>query len=258
MLSSAMPMRAWSAPEVYWCPDRPADQLYSAVPEPGCRPLVGPQEQEAPTPPPPFESAVLLSEVSLFLEHYRWFLECCATDVASIEEVEDLERHATGLLRAIPPDLFVYLMRVRGITLTAIMTPVARARDELRQIRQRLEQLRAAEERLATHDFYTVWRERRRMREELESFVQGLQRPRLPAGPPTGTEIGGTPPHGPEIGVVPPTGPEIGTVPPTGREIGTVPPTGKEIGQTPPAGFEIGTTGRVGPDINDTEQRQGR
>lgn len=258
-LLSVVSTGAWSttpATPAYWCPDRSADQLYSADPEPGCVPLVEQKELDAITPRPPLKSEIFVSDVSRFLERYRWFLDCCATDVTSIEEAENLKRHAHGLLRAIEPDLFLYLKRVRGVTLTVLMTPVARARDDLRRITQQLEERRAAEARLATLDFYSAWRERRRLRDELESFVQRAQRPRLPAGLPTGMDIGVTPLRGPEIGVVPPTGPEIGTVPPTGPEIGITPPTGKEIGQTPPTGFEIGTTGQVGPDVGGSNQQR--
>jgi hypothetical protein len=253
---SAVPTSAWSAPVVYWCPDRPAEQLYSVAPEPGCAPLVEEKEWESSTSRPPLKSEIILSDVSRFLERYRWFLGCCANDVNSIEAVENLEKDASSLLGTIPPDLFVSLMRMRGLTLTVIMTPVARARDDLRRIAQRLKELRSAEERLATLDFFTAWNERRRLQGELESLVAGIRPPRLPAGPPTGMEIGTTTPHGLEIGVVPPTGPEIGTVPSTGPEIGVTPPTGKEIGQTPPTGFEIGTTGRVGLDIGDVDQKR--
>lgn len=246
MVLSVLSKSARLASVVYWCPDRPADQLYSAAPEPGCVPLVESLEPHALMPHPPVKAETLLSGVSQFLARYRWFLDCCATDVGSIEAAKNLEKDATDWLRVIPTDLFTYLMKVRGVTLTVIITPVAQARDDLYQIAQRLQQLRAAEERLATLDFFAAWSERRRLRDELESFVQGVQRPRLPAGPPTDMEIGVTPLYGPEIGVVPPTGPEIGVIP----------STDKEIGQTPPTGLEIGTTGRTGPAIGDADQKR--
>jgi hypothetical protein len=192
---------------------------------------------------------VFLRNVSRFLERYRWVLDCCATDVNAIEAVKDLQQEAAGLLIALPPDLSISLMLARGITLSAVMTPVAQARADLRRIAQRLEDLRAAEERLSTADYFTGWNEHRRLRADLEAFVRDIGRPQWPVGPPTGMEIGVTPPHGPEIGVVPHTGPAIGAVPPTGPEIGVTPATGKEVGQTPATGSEIGATGRVGPDI---------
>lgn len=248
--------RGWSAPAVYWCPDHPVDQRYSETLEPGCVPLVKETERTSRSPHRPFPPEAFLHHVSEFLERYRWFLDCCATEVTSIEEAEDLAEQANDLLKAIPPDLFMSLMRTRGLTFTSIVTQVVRARDDLDRIAQRLKELHAAEARLLSLDFLTAWNERRHQRAELEAFIQAIKPARRPAGPLTGMEIGVTPPHGPEIGVVPSTGAETGSVPPTGPEIGVIPPTGKAIGQTPPTGVEIGTTGRVGPDIGDGERER--
>jgi hypothetical protein len=245
------PPHALAGSSLYWCPDRTPDQQLGATAEPGCVPLVEEKERQA-IEPRPLNPETFVSDVARFLEHYRWFLDCCATDLGSIEGLEDLEQQATDLLSAIHAGLFSELIKLRGFTLRKLVPPVARARDDLRNIKQRLTQFQEVQGQLETLDYLSAWRERRRIREQLEAVAKAARPATLPAGPPTGMQIGVTPLMGPEIGIVPATGPEVGTAPPTGSDIGVTPPTGREIGRTPPTGSEIGTTGRVGPDIGES------
>ncbi len=237
-----------ATPPMYWCPDRTPDQQLGATAEPGCVPLVTEEALRR----PPLKVEEMPGEVSRFLGRYREFLECCPHDVGSLDRLEALEEQATDLLRVAQRGLFSEQIRLRGFWLRELIPPVARARDDLRAIKQRLEQIREAMEQLESMEYELEARERRRLEQEQEAIKREF-RPRLPPpSPPTGVEIGVTPPMGPGIGTVPPTGPEIGVAPPTGLEVGVTPPTGREIGQTPPTGFEIGTAGRVGPEIGES------
>ena len=81
---------ASAASPIYWCPDRKADQQYSATKGPGCVPLAekkeaqtAEQEGEAVSSekePRDFKIENLQRDVSAFLREYRQFLSCCKTD----------------------------------------------------------------------------------------------------------------------------------------------------------------------------------
>ena len=255
---TSAPVVAQPAERLYWCPEKSRDQRYGVAPEPGCLPLVEAQQEEkqtadrTPKARLPIKVEQLQSEISSYLRRYGRFLKCCAADPDALEQVEELEDEASDLLRAAQRGFFSEQKKLRGFMLAEVIPPVAQARDALRKLKQRLEQIRESQEALELLDYEAVARERRRLRELEESIIAEF-RPRKPlAAPPTGTEIGVTPAMGPEIGAVPPTGPAIGVAPPTGMDIGVTPPTGREIGQTPPTGFEVGTTGRAGPEIGES------
>jgi len=218
----------------------------------------GAAEPERTRPAPRLSGRELERDVAKFLERYRQFLGCCASSLDGIPEVKVLEEQASTLLAQAQAGVGSELKKLRGFTVQELLAPVEQARNDLRAIRKRLEQIQEAEEKLEAQelDFFTFHTERRKLQDQLEAIPRDFQRPRRPGGPPTGTEIGVTPPMGPEIGTVPPTGPEAGTVPPTGPEIGTTPPTGKEIGVTPPTGKEIGTTPPTGPEIGESHPKR--
>jgi hypothetical protein len=235
-----------------WVPVFIALVALAAVDAPGAL-LAGAAEQEKAKPGVRLQGREFERDVAQFLERYRRFLNCCAADLDSLPEVKALEGQASALLAQAQTGVASELKKLRGFTIQELVAPVEQARDDLRAIRKRLEQIREAEDKLEAQelDFFTFHTERRKLQDELAAIPLEFQPPKRPGGPPTGVEIGVTPPMGPEIGAVPPTGPEAGTVPPTGREIGTTPPTGKEIGVTPPTGKEIGTTPPTGPEIGE-------
>lgn len=250
----------WGAPPLYWCPNRPPDQQYAATPEPGCAPLVEkekkdrPAKDDKPRTRPPLKIENLQAEASAFLQQYRQYVSCCATNPDSLDDLEDLDDRASDILNTAQAGLFSEKMKLRGFTLSELIPPVARARDQLREIKTRLQRLEDAKDRLDQLGYESAGKERRRIQELEESITRdfGLKAPA--ASPKTGAEIGRTPPSGPEIGHVPPTGPELGAAGRTGRELGYTPPTvGKDIGRTPPTGFEIGGTGLTGPAIGESD-----
>ena len=249
---------AWAAPTLYWCPNRPADQQYTAAPEPGCAPLVekkaSSSAKSTAAPNPKIKVEHIQPEAAAFLKDYRQYVNCCANDTDSLDELDDLENRAVAILESAQAGLFSEKMKLRGFVFSEVIPPVARARDQLREIRKRLELLAAAEQKLDQPDLESAARARRRVQDLEESIGRDFGQKTQPASPKTGMQIGRTPPTGEEIGKVPPTGPDVGTQGRTGRDVGYTPPTvGKDIGQNAPTGFEIGKTGVAGPAIGDSQ-----
>lgn len=183
---------------IYWCPNRTPDRQYAANPEPGCTPLV--EKEEKPKVAVPGKKAVerapikaqdIQSEVSKFLDQYRRFLDCCASDPGSLGDLEELEDQASHLLRFMEQSGFLNIgTGQRGITLSQLVAPVARTRDDLRQLKNRLRSLDKAYEKLETSDYETAGREQRRIQGEEASLQQEFKPTKLPQSAPTGTDIG--------------------------------------------------------------------
>lgn len=262
MYSGSTVATASAASPLYWCPDRTIDQQYSASKGPGCVPLAettdkGPAKQEGETapggaPPRDFQIENLQRDVSTFLNRYRHFLDCCKTDLDELQQVEELGYEVGTLLAATQAHLSNYALASRGIMLRELMTPVARARADLRTLRARLERIRESSDRLGQGDFEGAGREIRRIQELEESIEQEIRAPKLPGSAKTGVDIGVAPAVGPHIGKAPRSGSSIGSEGQTGQDIGTSPKSSTDIGTSGPTGFAIGATGRAGPAIGES------
>ena len=176
---------------LYWCPHRNLDQQYKTVPEPGCVPLV---EEKKADQKERVERKIKIeniqSEASAFLQRYRRYLDCCATDPDTLEDLEDLEEYASDLLRAIQQTGLANMSTSqRGFTLSAIISPVAQARSDLRTLKKRLEQISVSKDKIETLDFEAAGRERLRIRESEESVKREFRPTRPADSAPTGTEI---------------------------------------------------------------------
>jgi len=203
---------------------------------------------------PPIKIENIQAEASAFMSDYRQYLACCATDPDTLEDLEDLDDHASAVLKATQTGLFTEKMKLKGFILSEVIPPVARARDQLREIQKRLVSIAEAQDRLDTLDYEATGRERRKIQEVEGSITRDFGVSAPPPSPKTGAGIGQTPPTGPRIGHVPPTGGEFGVSGRTGRDLGFTPSTaGKDIGQTPPTGFEIGGGGTAGPAIGESD-----
>ncbi len=253
---------ASAASPLYWCPDRKADQQYSATQGPGCVPFVekketraAEQEGEIPTsdkPPRDFKIENLQGYVSTFLSKYRQFLDCCKTDLAELQQIEELGDEVGGLLESAQHQLSNYSMASRGIMLREMIPPVAKARADLRTLRARLEQIGEASNRRDQAEFEEAGREARTMREMEESIDKDIRAPKLPASAKTGVGIGVAPAAGPNIGKTPKTGTAIGVEGRTGQDVGMSPRNSSDIGGSGPTGFAIGATGRAGSSIGES------
>ena len=270
------PSATSAAPPIEYCGARKADQQLGAVPHPernrdgrphvDCTPFVdkketdetvSDEERKRPRSARELKIENLPAEVSNFLQEYRQFLDCCKSDPAELERVEELGEEVNDLLRLAQTGLFSEQMKLRGMTLREMIAPVGSARRELGLIRKQLEQLGALMEKRDSSGYEEAGQETILI-QETEEALQKEARPRnLPSGPKTGLEIGATPSAGKAIGKTPTTGAAIGMEGLAGPGLGVNPKTGREIGVTGPTGFEIGATGRAGPDIGESTFNSG-
>jgi len=256
-LSCAIPSTASAASTIYWCPDRQSDQQYSSKPGPGCVPLVEKKEEaesqqegrSSEREPREYKIDNLRSDVSQFLKRYREFLECCKTDLSELQQIEELGEDISELLTSTQAQLSNQSMASRGIMLREMITPVTKARADLKKLRARLEKINDATNRLDTLSFEESGQEAQRIRELEESIERDIRAPKLPGSAKTGADIGVAPAAGPSIGRSSKTGADIGREGQTGQDIGASPKSSRDIGGTGPTGFEIGGTGRAGPAI---------
>ena len=253
---------ASAASPLYWCPDRKADQQYSATKSPGCMPLAEKKKTEtteqtgepaaSDQQPRDFKVENLQREVSTFLNRYRLFLACCKTDPDELQQIEELGDEVGELLAATQANLSNYALAARGIMLRELITPVAKARADLKTLRARLEQIGESSGRLRQADAERAGREIRKIQELEESIDQDIHAPQLPGGAKTGADIGVAPAVGPNIGKTPRAGSAIGSEGRTGQDIGVSPRSSRDIGTSGPSGFDIGATGRAGPAIGES------
>jgi hypothetical protein len=214
---------------VYWCPDRTADRQITTMSEPGCSPLVDREnktdgkEQNARE---PLKIHEIQNEASSFAHKYRSFLNCCANNVDSIEDVDRLEEEASHILTSIQqkgiynstgfgkgdggssagpgdgtgsgglgggagksPKLGTF---ARQFTLSEIVGTIARARDDLRKLKSRLEQLAESKQKVDTLQYEAAGRERRRIEAEEDAIAKEFRAKRPPASARTGMEIQNT------------------------------------------------------------------
>ncbi len=259
--SCMMASTAFAASPLYYCPDRKADQQYSASKGPGCVPLV--EKEERPTNEHndgklqrDFKIDNLQSEVTSFLTKYRRFLDCCKTDLSELREIEELGDEVNQLLTSTQANLSNYSLASRGIMLREMIPRVAKARGDLKVLRARLEMMNDMSNRRDTLSFEEAGRESQRIRDLEESIERDIRAPKLPGSAKTGADIGVAPAVGPSIGRSPKTGADIGREGLTGQDIGASPKSSRDIGGSGPTGFEIGAAGRAGPMIGESSLNQ--
>jgi hypothetical protein len=207
---------------VYWCPDRTADKQIAVTPEPGCTMLVDKEEGQKVAgkeekPKAPIKIVEIQNEASKFVHRYRQFLDCCANKVESIEDVEDLHEQASHILKSVQqkgiynsagfgigdnslgagneglgggpgksPKLGTF---ARQYTLSEIVGTVARARDDLRKLKSRLEQVAESKQKVDTLDYEAGGRERRRIEDEEDAIAKEFRAKRPPSSARTGMDI---------------------------------------------------------------------
>lgn len=199
--------------------------------------------------PRQFKIDNLRSDVSQFLKQYQEFLDCCKTDLTELQRIEDLVEDVSDLLTSTQAQLSNQSVVSRGIMLREMITPVTKARSDLKKLRVQLEKISETSARRNTLSFEEAGQATQRIRELEESIEQDIRAPKLPGSAKTGTDIGVAPAAGRSIGRSSKTGTDIGRGGKTGQDIGVSSKNSADIGTTGPTGFEIGATGRAGPSI---------
>jgi hypothetical protein len=244
---------ATAASTIYYCPDRKADQQYSAQPGPGCAPLGDTQDDKRKgTSQRHFDVDNLQRDVSAFLTRYQRFLECCKMDLGELREIEEMGDELDQLIASTQANLSNYALASRGIMLRELLPRLMQARGDLKILRTRLEKIGDLSIRRDGMDLEEQGKASAKIRELEESIERDIHVPTLPGSAKTGSTIGTAPAVGPAIGRSPKTGTDIGQEGRTGQDIGATPKSSQDIGSSGSTGFEIGATGRAGPPIGES------
>jgi len=247
---------------LYWCAKRTGNEL-QLKPGPDCEPLLEIKKEGADgdgtsKANSPVKVTNLENAVSSFLKEYREFLNCCANDPSSLNDLSQLEDQASALIgqavTSLPPAAF-FTARNQGL-----VVPVVQARNKLRMLKIRLEQLNASREGINSADYEESAKQRRDVEDTERSITKEFRPSKEPSRALTGPDIGRNGATGTDIGQSAPTGSQIGTSSRTGSHIGSTPPTLGELADAPLAertGTPLNTTqpvirGTVGPEIGTT------
>lgn len=212
--------------KVYWCPDRTSDKQISATADGDCAALYdaerdrkkpkryGRQEEDVQQDPPkePLKILEIQNEASKFTKEYRAFLDCCVTDIDSLEKIDELLDHANHILMSVQqkgiynsagfgrgsglsgldggagksPKLGTF---ARQWTLSEIVGTVARARDDLHKIEAKLTDIIGRMEKLDSLGYEERGIETRRIEEDRDDLQKQFHSRKLPNSAPTGMDI---------------------------------------------------------------------
>jgi len=252
-----VPSMGMAAPPLEFCANRTPDQQLGAVKGTTtgeCIPLAEKKDTSVIQKDRNREVRIenLQTEVTTFLRKYNQFVDCCKTDLAELQTVEELGDEVGELLAVAQAGLFSEHMKLRGWTLRELIPPVAKARADLKTLRVKLEDVGTARQKLGELDYQESSREAARLRDVEDSLDREIRSQPLPTGAKTGTGIGANPGVGSAIGKTPRTGAQIGAEGAVGGDLGANPKAGRDIGATGPTGFEIGATGRAGTEIGES------
>jgi len=208
---------------VYWCSSKTPDQQLSTKKGSGCQPLYDQQAEESfrqnarqqgfDLPErDPIKIVELQNAASKFSDRYRTFVSCCSTDSEAPAEIVDLIDEANHILKAVQqkgvfnsagfgvgagsdglgggvgqsPKLGTF---ARQFTLSEIVGTVARAREDLFTLKQRLEKLNEAQQGIADVEYEKSGRARLQIQEEEEAIKKEFKSKKPPSSAPTGMEI---------------------------------------------------------------------
>jgi hypothetical protein len=208
---------------VYWCPEKTSDQQIATKKSSGCQPLYDQQAQDAfrerareqgynlPD-RDPIKIVELQNEASRFSDRYRNFLACCLISDDASNEIIDLIDEANHILKAVQqkgifnatgfglgsgtaglgggagvaPKLGTF---ARQFTLSEIVGTVARARNDLLSVKERLDKLREAQQGVDKTEYEQSGRMRQQIEDEREAIKKEFNAKKPPPSAPTGMDI---------------------------------------------------------------------
>lgn len=208
---------------IFWCPGKRPDQQIATKKGSGCQPLYDQQAEESFRESAqkqgydlpdrdPIKIVELQNEASKFSDRYRNFLSCCLTSDDAPSEIINLIDEANHILKAVQqkgifnsagfgvgsgstglgggagvaPKLGTF---ARQFTLSEIVGTVARARNDLFALKERLDKLREAQQGLGEIEYERSGRVRQQIQEEEETIKKEFKAKKPPASAPTGMDI---------------------------------------------------------------------
>jgi len=208
---------------IYWCPGKTHDQQIATKKRAGCEPLYDQKANETfrdnakkqgyDLPDrDPIKIVELQNEASKFSERYRNFLSCCVTSDEAPTEIVDLIDEANHILKTVQqkgifnsagfgvgagssglgggagvaPKLGTF---ARQYTLSEIVGTVARARNELFSLKNRLERLTEARQGVEGMDYERSGRVKQQLQDEEDAIGKEFSSKKPPSSAPTGMEI---------------------------------------------------------------------
>jgi len=208
---------------IFWCPGKTQDQQIATKQRSGCQPLHDPQAEESFRESArkqgydlpdrdPIKIVELQNEASKFSDRYRNFLSCCLTTDEAPNEIIDLIDEANHILKAVQqkgifnstgfgvgsgsaglgggtgvaPKLGTF---ARQFTLSEIVGTVARARNDLLSLKERLDNLRVAQQGVDKAEYEQSGRMRQQIEDEREAIKKEFNAKKPPSAAPTGMDI---------------------------------------------------------------------
>jgi hypothetical protein len=186
---------------VYWCSSKTPDQQISTKKGPGCEPLYDTQSVEAFKEKArrqgfdlpdrdPIKIVELQNAASRFSDRYRTFVSCCLTDGDAPDKVVDLIDEANHILKAVQQKgIYNSGTFARQYTLSETVGTVARAREDLFRLRERLDKLTEAQNNLGEVDYERSGLVRTQIQDEEEAITKEFKAKKVPSSAPTGMDI---------------------------------------------------------------------
>jgi hypothetical protein len=186
---------------IYWCSSKTPDQQIATKMGSGCKQLYDQSavdrfrekaRQKGFDLPDrnPIKIAELQNAASKFSGRYRTFVSCCLTDNDAPEHIVDLIDEANHVLKAVQQKgIFNSGTFARQYTLSETVGTVARTREDLFRLQERLDKLTEAQNNLGEVDYERSGLVRTQIQEEEEAITKEFKAKKVPSSAPTGMDI---------------------------------------------------------------------
>lgn len=186
---------------IYWCSSKTPDQQISTKRGSGCEPLYDQSavdrfrekaRQKGFDLPDrdPIKIIELQNAASKFSGRYRTFVSCCLTDNDAPEHIVDLIDEANHVLKAVQQKgVYNSGTFARQYTLSETVGTVARAREDLFRLQERLDKLTEAQKQLDQVDYERSGLVKTQIQEEEEAITKEFKAKKVPSSAPTGMDI---------------------------------------------------------------------
>lgn len=186
---------------IYWCSNKTPDRQISTKKGSGCEPLYDQTTAERfrenarrkgfDLPDrDPIKIVELQNAASKFSDRYRAFISCCLTNTDASEHIVDLIDEANHVLKAVQQKgIYNSGTFARQYTLSETVGTVARAREDLFRLQERLDKLMDAQNNLGEVDYERSGLVRMQIQEEEAAIKKEFKTKKPPSSAPTGMDI---------------------------------------------------------------------